>query len=1036
MSFNRAKTVKIAEKFVKAGKLLEAVTEYKKLADDNPRDMNVINKLGDLLARAGKKQEAIRYFLRIAEFYAKDGFFLKAIAMYKKISKIDPSHLECLERLAGLYMKQGLMIEAKAQYLQVADQMVKREQLQPAADILPKVLEIDPDNLKVRKTLAELLVRVGKPEEAGREYARLARRLFETDRIDEALLVLRKGSRVTGAESEILILVLQILRNSDQHAGPLLAAAEEIAGVHKDKPLPMAVLGEACRRAGDEARAEKVFEHLSGLLEMNDAGLPEVAEIVARHHAIKGKPGESYEWTVRAVEGYREAARVDEAVAVLEEFLHAFADHSGALTMRADVASAAGDSEGEVGALRRLIRALNRSGETERARAVGERLRALEPKHDGQAALDDDDSGEAAPPQQRDVGAAESVEPPEDETGNDSDGAEDDVAAVELVVDEEDDDPAPRDSVSGEFVTGKVPAIEMEIEADLDESPAVETLLTIEEETDSPSVDRPAPPEATAADDDDLIGSEEQESSDGSSRIQEIQAVVGKEAEDEDFISEHFTEAEVFMKYGLLEKAKGQLRLILERYPRHAASHGKLKEIYVGEGDRGKAVDACLALADLEKGRGEDEKARDFINEAIRIDPGNARAVASAASLGGRARDPLPPSAAEREDDGDPSGRPEPLDERPLRDNLSPGPGLWQADPEVEPGSRGSEAMLDLPAGGDGGEMPLDFEGVVATRDPVHSAGRGSNPDAEKLGEVDFYIDQGLIEEARQVIRQLQKQYPGSAELEQRLQRLDGPAAPPEPRIEAPVPDEPSGLDLEVERALSGRRARAAVAEPPARKVSTPPSERTLPAVKVEPAAVRQRPGRKPAPVFRMESQQESSDGDFFDLASELDKSLEEAQAEADARDKDALEGAGHSFDDIFQAFKKGVEQQVDSEDYDTHYNLGIAYREMGLVDEAIGEFQFAAKDPSRIVECCGILGLCFRDKGMPDLALQWYRRGLDMPELGEQEAKGLRYDIAEAYRDKGDYRAALDSYTEVYGVDSNYREVVSRIKEMRDHLN
>lgn len=1046
MAFNRAKTVKLAEKYVKAGKLLEAVTEYKKLADDNPRDMNVINKLGDLLARAGKKQEAIRYFLRIAEFYAKDGFFLKAIAMYKKISKIDPTHLDCLQRLADLYMKQGLMIEAKAQYLSVSEQMVKREQLQPAAEILPKVLEIDPDNLKVRKTLAELLVRVGKPEDAGREYAVLARRLFETDRVDEALLVVRKGSRVTGAETEILTLVLQILRQSDQYAEPLLAAAEEIAGVHKDKPLPTAVLGEACRLAGDAARAEQVFDHLSGLLEMNEVGQPEVAEIVARHHAVKDQPGESYEWVARAVGGYRESSRVQEAATVLDEFLRKFAGHSGALTLRAELASEAGDKEAEVSALQRLIPALKKAGETEQAQAIGRRLRGLDPDYQELSAPREEtgsaDETQATPIEPASDTAVEAaledgVEAAQAGTAHESDSSDDDVAAVELAVDveddldiefESDDESTAGQASADSFATGKVPAIEMKVEDEAGESPSDEAL----------DIGEVAPAAASARDDDILIGSEEQETSDGASRIQELQASEGDEEEDEEFISEHFTEAEVFIKYGLLEKAKGQLQLILERYPRHADSHAKLKEIYVGEGDRGKAVQACLALADLEKARGDDEKARDFVNEAIRIDPGNARAVEYAASLGGDARDAAPQSADPGPDQaGGDIDRDEPmppLDESPPPHDLPPEAQLADRSPRNESGTVDEE--LELPVGGDGGEMPLDLGGLDATPAPTRSAGRGSNPDAEKLGEVDFYIDQGLIEEARQVIQQLQKQYPGSAELEQRLLRLDQPAAQPGlPQEEAPVMEESSSLDLEVEQALGGRRPPAAPAAPAARAAATSPVA-TSPSIEVEPAKPAGRPGKRPAPVFRMEAQPESADGDFFDLASELDKSLEEAQAEADSRDKEALEGAGHSFDDIFQAFKKGVEQQVDSEDYDTHYNLGIAYREMGLVDEAIGEFQFAAKDPARVIDCCGILGLCFRDKGMPDLALQWYRRGLDMPELGEQESKGLRYDVAEVYREKGDYRAALDAYTEVFGVDSNYRDVSVRIKEMRDRLN
>jgi tetratricopeptide (TPR) repeat protein len=184
--------------------------------------------------------------------------------------------------------------------------------------------------------------------------------------------------------------------------------------------------------------------------------------------------------------------------------------------------------------------------------------------------------------------------------------------------------------------------------------------------------------------------------------------------------------------------------------------------------------------------------------------------------------------------------------------------------------------------------------------------------------------------------------------------------------------------------------------------------------------------------VFRVEKPEPAAGGDFFDLAAELDASLAEEQDREHVRDKDALDGQAHSFEDIFAAFKKGVEQQVDSDDFDTHYNLGIAYKEMGLVDEAIGELQFAARDPARTLECCGILGLCFRDKGLPDLALKWYRRGLDHPGLDEHQTLGLRYDMAEVHREKGELDEALKIYTEVYGIDSTYRDVSARIKEVK----
>jgi tetratricopeptide (TPR) repeat protein len=164
---------------------------------------------------------------------------------------------------------------------------------------------------------------------------------------------------------------------------------------------------------------------------------------------------------------------------------------------------------------------------------------------------------------------------------------------------------------------------------------------------------------------------------------------------------------------------------------------------------------------------------------------------------------------------------------------------------------------------------------------------------------------------------------------------------------------------------------------------------------------------------------------DFFDLAAELESELEEDS------DVVSLSEEEQSLEEIFKEFKKGVEQQLDSEDYDTHYNLGIAYKEMGLIDEAIGEFQLASKDPKRAVECASMLGLCFLEKGMPQLAIKWYRKGLEMPEITEEEHVGLLYDLGSAYLEVGDTANAQKAFMEVYGMNTNYRDIVSRIKQL-----
>jgi tetratricopeptide (TPR) repeat protein len=169
------------------------------------------------------------------------------------------------------------------------------------------------------------------------------------------------------------------------------------------------------------------------------------------------------------------------------------------------------------------------------------------------------------------------------------------------------------------------------------------------------------------------------------------------------------------------------------------------------------------------------------------------------------------------------------------------------------------------------------------------------------------------------------------------------------------------------------------------------------------------------------------SDDDFFDLAGELEQELER-----EVGGGDLLAGpAEQTLEEIVEGFKKGVSENLSSTDYDTHFNLGIAYREMGLIDEAIGEFQLAAKDRSFLVSCCSNLGLCFLEKGIPELAVKWYRRGLDAPGVSEDDSLGLLYDLGNAYLTTGDNDTAYKTFVELYGINSNYRDVVARIEEL-----
>ena len=141
---------------------------------------------------------------------------------------------------------------------------------------------------------------------------------------------------------------------------------------------------------------------------------------------------------------------------------------------------------------------------------------------------------------------------------------------------------------------------------------------------------------------------------------------------------------------------------------------------------------------------------------------------------------------------------------------------------------------------------------------------------------------------------------------------------------------------------------------------------------------------------------------------------------------------------ELFEEFRVAEEGDTVKEDFETHYNMGTAYKEMDLMDEAIQEFQTSANlvkpddGTSRFLQCCNMLGHCFIQKGMPEAAVLWFKKGLQAPGHSEDEYQALRYELASAYEQLGDLKQAREFYTEVYGVDVSYREVAEKLSQLR----
>ncbi len=136
----------------------------------------------------------------------------------------------------------------------------------------------------------------------------------------------------------------------------------------------------------------------------------------------------------------------------------------------------------------------------------------------------------------------------------------------------------------------------------------------------------------------------------------------------------------------------------------------------------------------------------------------------------------------------------------------------------------------------------------------------------------------------------------------------------------------------------------------------------------------------------------------------------------------------------IVQELCKGVDKLLGASDHDTRYHLGIGYREMGLLDEAIAQLTLAAEDPRRALECACLLAGCFTEKGAHGEAAAWLERGLAAPTDTPDEHRALRYQLALAYEAAGEKRKALDQLSRIaeQGV---FRDVADRARRLRSEL-
>ena len=132
--------------------------------------------------------------------------------------------------------------------------------------------------------------------------------------------------------------------------------------------------------------------------------------------------------------------------------------------------------------------------------------------------------------------------------------------------------------------------------------------------------------------------------------------------------------------------------------------------------------------------------------------------------------------------------------------------------------------------------------------------------------------------------------------------------------------------------------------------------------------------------------------------------------------------------DSVFAKFKEGVRAQVEDTDSATHYDLGVAYKEMGLVADALKELEIAARDPARECMCYSMIGLVHLEQNDLEAAEKAYIHGLEAPRKTVDQEMNLYYDIGVVNEMKNAYPEAAYYFKKIARKDPGYRDVRERL--------
>jgi len=1066
LGYNKAKILAAAQKSVEQGKIPAAIQEYQKVLENEPGDLTVLNIVGDLYLRINKAEDALKCFYKLGEAYYWGGFTRNAIAVYRRILRVDANAIDAIMRLAEWYTLQGQLNEARSQYQAAGEYYGQRNETAKCVEVMEKTLVLDPENVTAKQRLAQIYEQANRRDEAAAMYLSAAEGLADRAKPADAekLLVRARELGISGPETVVLQARIQV---DDGRAQQAIETLRALAPEQADKAA-LNVLFHAYSSLEDWSGAAGVARRL--LDEHDDvAGLAMACDRLL--------DGDRY---AEALENYRHMAdrliaqhNTSPLVEGLQKIVKAEPASTGALKLLRHVYQETGESASLAETCGQLARAHMEMGELDEARALLQDLVRSDP--DNQQYLRDLRGVEAklgqpaAPPpaagRMEAAFAEELVAPPgvvrQPLTAQEQEALNAAITESDLYVTYRQTDKAiaPLEAVlaslpsniilnerllelyeqarqfdkaaaradvlrsvyagagdsepAATYADRRARLLERAGEAAvLEPSVAPAAAPQLPEFSFAPPVAEFPTEQAPAA-----VGFEaaapaaepppavrEVDLSDWEAMLaaHDVAPAAPPPPTVSD-LAQGSRQIGEYLRAGQISEATTALSQLQERFA-GAPELDSLAERVVMAAMGMPVEPAAPAAPEMELVATEAQPAPEASSTVQEFQFGSFGETAGgeAATLEWPAA-PVPPPEP-------------PVAEQPAMES-QPAPLEWPqpvaplaAQPVAEPPAAVSEpAVLEWPEPQAAPVWPEPAPAPIPVAEPVAPAA---------APELQLHIEEP----------------PAAADFELALEEEPAPPA------RAPVPAPPAAV------------APPPIVPPPPAAVAPPPI------VPPPPAAVAPPPIVPPPPAAPVQSGIDSLVGALEEELADLAPPPKAPAAPppkppaapppkpvaapppAPAVPAPPPAAAGGALADVFADFKKDMEEEeAGSEaDIETHFNMGVAYKEMRLFDEAIGELQKAyqtaerAKSYGNYLRCCTLLAHCFVEKGMPLPAVRWLENALKAPGLEHEDILALRYEIGSAYELAGNKKAALDSFMEVYALNIDYRNVAERIRELQ----